>query len=62
MTGWAAIAGTIFLIASGIAILVKKQMERNKQYEQASKDLKKAIADHDFAGILDAERRLRLYR
>ena len=62
ITGWSAIAGTVFLIASGIALLVKTKSEKRKKYEQAKKDMEKAIRDHDLNGQLDAERRMRLYR
>ena len=59
IAGWAAIAGTIFLIATGIATLIKRQMERNKKYEDAENDVKKAIDKHDFNAILDGVRRMR---
>lgn len=59
ITGWAAVAGTIFLVASGIVALIKWQMNKNKKYEEAENDVKKAIDNHDFNAILDGIRRMR---
>ena len=61
-TGWAAIAGVAFLAASAIALLVKIQINKNEKYEEAKRDLKKAIDSHNFNAQLDAERRMRLYK
>lgn len=52
-------------VASLLGIIwwvLKKIDKKNKKYEEALRDKKKAIAAHDFNAELDAERRMRLYK
>lgn len=56
------IAGSIFLILSGIALVIRHNSKKLKLYEEAERDLKEAITTHDTGKLVDSLRRLRLYR
>jgi hypothetical protein len=56
------IAGSIFLLLSLIAKFVEYRSGINQKYEEAKNDKKKAIDAGDADGVLDSDRRMRLYR
>jgi hypothetical protein len=57
-----AIVGSIFIVLSLIWTFVDWAVKRNAKYEEAKSDLQKAIDNHDTAGLIDSQRRMRLYR
>ena len=59
---WYFVAGSVFLLLSIVWYFIQKGANRNKKYEEAKRDKKKAIDAHDFNAQLDADRRMRLYR
>jgi p-aminobenzoyl-glutamate transporter AbgT len=59
---WYFVAGSVFLALSIAWWFIQKSAERNKKYEDAKRDKQKAIDDSDTPALLDAERRMRLYR
>ena len=59
---WASIAGAVFLILSITWWIIQKSDERKKLYRKAVDDAKKAVDNGDTAGLLDAERRMQIYK
>jgi len=56
------IAGCVFLILMGIRWFIQRSDARKKKYEEAKNDAKKAVAAHDTAALLDAQRRMSNYK
>lgn len=59
---WYFVAGSLFLALSLTWAILKRRWARNEEYEEAEKDAKKAVDSHDTARLIDAIRRMRLYR
>ena len=47
------------MVLSMIWAFSKSRAKRNKKYEEAENDVKKAVNEHNFSGILDGVRRMR---
>jgi hypothetical protein len=56
------IAGSIFLFLSIVWWFIQKRVEVNKKYEEAKSDAKKAVDSGNSVMLLDAIRRMHLYR
>ena len=53
------------IIASLLALVwwvIQRTDARKKKYEEAKRDLQKAIDDGDAAGVLSAQRRMQIYQ
>ena len=59
---WYFVAGSCFLALSIAWWFIQKNAEKNKKYEEAVKDAQKAVDSNDTARLIDAQRRMRLYR
>ena len=55
------IAGAVFAVSMIAWKIIGKRMTRNKNLEEAKRDLKKAIDNHDSDAYDDARRRVQFY-
>ena len=58
----ASICAAVATLLAIIWFFIQRAANKNKKYEEAVNDKKKAIDAHDFNAELDAERRMRLYK
>jgi hypothetical protein len=58
----ASIVGIVFLSLSIVWWLIQHNDTRKKKYEEAKRDLQKAIDAGDTAGVLSAQRRMQIYK
>lgn len=56
------IAGAVFLILTISWWIIQNFSERKKLYDKAVQDAKDAVVNGDTAGLIDAERRMQIYR
>lgn len=56
------VAGSVFLLLSGIAAFYKWRAKKNKKFEEAETDAKSAVDRHDTGALFDALRRMRQNR
>lgn len=59
---WYFVAGSAFLLLGLVAKYVDHRLAINKKFEEAKADAKKAIDSGDMAALLDAQRRMCIYR
>ena len=57
-----AIAGSIFIVLSIVWWIIQKTDDKKKLYRKAKEDAQKAIDSGDTSALLDAERRMQIYR
>ena len=58
----ASIAGAIFIVLMIVWKIIEWRAGINQKYEDAHNDAKKAVDSSDTSALLDALRRMRLYR
>jgi len=56
------IVGIVLLVLTITWWAIQNYSAKKKLYQQAVDDAKKAVANSDTAGLLDAERRMQIYK
>lgn len=56
------IAGSIFVVLSIVWFFIQENAKRNKKHEEATSDGKKAVHNHDVAGLFKSLRDRMLHR